>query len=594
MESPKDSAGLTGRAPGRGAASTERTASRTVRGGVDGVDQEGNENIKGDCVRIGDIVFLHGVDVPGLLFADGFVDETCWLGRNEGAMQDNDHELIMDSLFVVCVKNFHLAAERLRQVEKAMENIMDMSYSDALATKSAIKQLIVAMEEEQEANERETRRSLGTVVRYGDGIELKHLKSGKMLSIHKRGLDEPAGQGPHSRQGHEATYDITLSDVDSENQWFTVVPRFSIQNYSDPLRYGECLSLVAGVSTDQFLQANRRSFDDPAFGGNSGFYQHEVHTFRDIFGWQMGLYTPYKAEASASIEGGEVVRLFYKEEGLYVATGDADDDDDGNDDGNIYLDDEESGSYSFWRVELEDERSGATAEYGMLVRLRHLLTQQYLCYYAGPGGAETVRLCPQRNSQCNKNLPHTLIRLDPVFITAGPMKYNCCCHCKLESIGHYLHVTDVLASNRVKMLGTSPILRRDDGFAVLQVEGEQVQMIGRAVNIRTALQRFLFVLNMPDANRKLRQTVYNYVFILRLLEDTAERCSGDDLVTWQNMLRKAQVLALVAEVTVKMRDKLAVAKRMLHSGELQSVGGIFDAAHRVLQVAMRNNAANGR
>jgi hypothetical protein len=99
---------------------------------------------------------------------------------------------------------------------------------------------------------------------------------------------------------------------------------------------------------------------------------------------------------------------------------------------------------------------------------------------------------------------------------------------------------------------------------------------------------------MPDANRKLRQTVYNYVFILRLLEDTAERCSGDDLVTWQNMLRKAQVLALVAEVTVKMRDKLAVAKQMLHSGELQSVGGIFDAAHRVLQVAMRNNAANGR
>lgn len=204
---------------------------------------------------------------------------------------------------------------------------------------------------------------------------------------------------------------------------------------------GECLALVSSAIPDQYLQANRESFDDAAFGGDSGFYQHDVHTFRDIFSWQMSLYTPYKAEASASIEGGEVVRLLHKEKGLYVATGDADGDDDGHDEGNIYLDDEECGSYSFWRVELEDERSGATVEYGQLVRLRHLLTQKYLCYYR-KAGSEYVKLCAQRNSTrgsgTDAKLAHTLMKLDPVFVTTGPMKYKCCCHIKLESIGTLL------------------------------------------------------------------------------------------------------------------------------------------------------------
>jgi hypothetical protein len=30
------------------------------------------------------------------------------------------------------------------------------------------------------------------------------------------------------------------------------------------------------------------------------------------------------------------------------------------------------------------------------------------------------------------------MKLDPVFVTTGPMKYKCCCHIKLESIGTLL------------------------------------------------------------------------------------------------------------------------------------------------------------
>lgn len=177
----KDTSRNTPRTPGK-AAGTERTGQHTARSVAD-ADAEADGSYGSDCVRIGDIVFLHGVDVPGLLFADGFVDECVWLGQ---ATRDNDHELIMDSLFIVNVRNFHTATERLLKHERKLEGVGDMHYKDAQALRAQLPLLKAAVEEEHSANERERQRSLGALVRYGDGIELKHLKSGKMLSIQVR------------------------------------------------------------------------------------------------------------------------------------------------------------------------------------------------------------------------------------------------------------------------------------------------------------------------------------------------------------------------------------------------------------------------
>jgi hypothetical protein len=174
---------VTPRTPGK-AAATERTAGNaTARSGADADAADADGSYGSDCVRIGDIVFLHGVDVQGLLFADGFVDECVWLGQ---ATRDNDHELIMDSLFIIQVRNFHTATERLKQLEHQLEHIGDEHYQDAQLMRAQLPQMKAAVEEELAANERERQRSLGAVVRYGDGIELKHLKSGKMLSIQVR------------------------------------------------------------------------------------------------------------------------------------------------------------------------------------------------------------------------------------------------------------------------------------------------------------------------------------------------------------------------------------------------------------------------
>ena len=166
------------------------------------------------------------------------------------------------------------------------------------------------------------------------------------------------------------------------------------------------------------------------------------------------------------------------------------------------------------------------------------------------------------------------------------MKYNCCCHLKLKGIGHFLHATDELASDRVRLIGTSPILHREDGFAVIQVEEDRVESIGRAVNIRACLQRFLKVLALPDSHLRMRQTIFDYSFVLKMIKDAADMCEGGN-VMWQHMLRKAQVLALVTEVTERMKDKLACGSQHVTASSLEVVTFIFEAAHALLQNSMQ-------
>ena len=92
MDSVRSSAPASGQPAGDGATSrtsggganaqyTTRTSRSAAAQDPQAQDADGDEAIGSDCVRIGDIVFLHGVDVVGLLFADGFVDEVSVLTK---------------------------------------------------------------------------------------------------------------------------------------------------------------------------------------------------------------------------------------------------------------------------------------------------------------------------------------------------------------------------------------------------------------------------------------------------------------------------------------------------------------------------------
>jgi hypothetical protein len=80
-------------------------------------------------------------------------------------------------------------------------------------------------------------------------------------------------------------------------------------------------------------------------------------------------------------------------------------------------------------------------------------------------------------------------------------------------------------------VGTSSILHREDGYQVIQVEEEKIEMIGRAVALRTVFSRFLHVLKQPDAHIKLQLTVYNYQFMLKVLQDSAVLYDGNQTAT---------------------------------------------------------------
>ena len=179
------------------------------------------------------------------------------------------------------------------------------------------------------------------------------------------------------------------------------------------------------------------------------------------------------------------------------------------------------------------------------------------------------------------------------------LAHECTCVTRFVCVaGHYLHANGEPAGAGASggMLGTSAILHREDGFSVLQVPEDKVQMIGRAVNMRQALQRYLNVLALPDVRFVLGETSYNNEFVLSMLREAAAMCSDDmpDRKTWQDMLRKSQVLSLVTDITVKMKQRLSdKSVRELSAAELEVSGKVFDTAHEMLQAAIRGNGDNG-
>ena len=121
------------------------------------------------------------------------------------------------------------------------------------------------------------------------------------------------------------------------------------------------------------------------------------------------------------------------------------------------------------------------------------------------------------------------------------LAHACTCVMRFVCVaGHYLHANGEPAGAGASggMLGTSAILHREDGFSVLQVPEDKVQMIGRAVNMRQALQRYLNVLALPDVRFVLGETSYNNEFVLSMLR----RRPQPSAVRWRNDSAASKIL----------------------------------------------------
>lgn len=325
-------------------------------------------------LKVGDDISLFSQGGNGFLESEGFADRRLFVNEEAAGLDINDFSRCV---FRIQAKNQYTQEKQLKKflkdkgliqggTESSMSAITLAESIDMVALKTStardLQRLLRSCKAEKALNQLEGERLSGNPVRYGDIIQILHVKSKKFVSVKKNGVGELENN----------TLRVVLDEVGSAASWFQVTPRYRAQEEGDIVRITSAVTFT-NVKTGEKLHCS-----DATFGPESNLRgKHEVNASASDKGWRVMPYAEFQPNANKFLRGGDIVRLYQQEDGVWMTAHPPE-----HGDSDVFGKKSSTmtsrSTTTLWQIERDPTTKGGVLLYNDNVRIRHFGTGAYL------------------------------------------------------------------------------------------------------------------------------------------------------------------------------------------------------------------------